>query len=152
MWRWSCNLQLSIWYHLVFSTYVEVILMDWLTQNVFPWFSPRMWRWSSCFAEYCLHPCVFSTYVEVILNSAVVKIKEKGFLHVCGGDPHSTNIRDGHKWFSPRMWRWSPSIDLSVSFSGSFLHVCGGDPSVFGVWTMEETFSPRMWRWSWLQL
>ena len=82
-------LELLIVESLVFSTYVEVILMNDLekaealsilhvcggdpnsTVNIKEYFrySPRMWRWSPDTNNDFLMTFVFSTYVEVILVS-----------------------------------------------------------------------------------
>ena len=173
---------------MVFSTYVEVILVQCLCRTCkscflhvcggdpsgcitfcsFSTFSPRMWRWSYSAKTGSWSDIVFSTYVEVILNGKHLTIVVFGFLHVCGGDPHQTNILLNCFKFSPRMWRWSSSNKHSfklfsvfstyveviliygkwVSAEGRFLHVCGGDPLPSNLMSFISKFSPRMWRWS----
>ena len=127
MWRWSYAEHKLAIFNWVFSTYVEVILVELMA---FPQFmcilhvcggdpirklagsyhatySPRMWRWSCTTWTVTGSLCVFSTYVEVILllvNSIPVM---DSILHVCGGDPYRSQFLI-HTWpYSPRMWRWS---------------------------------------------
>ena len=89
-------------------------------------------------------------------------------LHVCGGDPLTSHKIPKMVGCSPRMWRWSSSINLSNSgiqvFSTyvevilsmyhetiqarSVLHVCGGDPVKLRSFLSSRKCSPRMWRWS----
>ena len=127
MWRWSLVAWCLFRPHLVFSTYVEVILSrrtssairlgilhvcggdplsspaDW----AMIWYSPRMWRWSLYKATKKIKGKVFSTYVEVILIPVSGSAYCSSILHVCGGDP----LQDGKSYdqdmYSPRMWRWS---------------------------------------------
>ena len=130
MWRWSFTAQLQLNDERVFSTYVEVILIDgsagsatygvlhvcggdplkmlqrWSVLQC----SPRMWRWSQlCRLIRCISS-VFSTYVEVILKKHVDIVAISRVLHVCGGDPEWTLYSLNKFECSPRMWRWSPTI------------------------------------------
>ena len=132
----------------VFSTYVEVILLSYQHQRYHkcflhvcggdPWvsfiscknarFSPRMWRWSWHSKEHLTKDCVFSTYVEVILKFISMFGTRKRFLHVCGGDPGSSGIIESHSLvFST----YVEVIHKLKKFT-KLLHM----------------FSPRMWRWS----
>ena len=107
MWRWSYVDGRCLYRKIVFSTYVEVILIVPVKLGVNccilhvcggdPTFSrghrddclysPRMWRWS-LHMIWNLNQCgVFSTYVEVILKYP---------------DKHAMIVA-----YSPRMWRWS---------------------------------------------
>ena len=107
MWRWSQGGDLYFELTLIFSTYVEVILMKEDKKNtknyflhvcggdpheidfleVLYWFSPRMWRWSQLYTLFLYKATIFSTYVEVIPGKQKRKSLLKDFLHVCGGDP-----------------------------------------------------------------
>ena len=107
MWRWSWIDVLFLVVFLVFSTYVEVILVVgfWIhvkrrilhvcggdpaigrELGLSPKYSPRMWRWSLSFLINNSQPSVFSTYVEVILLRPVGTRSIWCILHVCGGDP-----------------------------------------------------------------
>ena len=168
MWRWSYWCRISLLDHKVFSTYVEVILPAWTTDLIVSQFSPRMWRWS-WYCRYTAPPqTVFSTYVEVILSIKTDFPRRVSFLHVCGGDPVKGNPERHAKRFSPRMWRWSSSVESRspwndvfstyvevILFSKNgvliwycFLHVCGGDPEWKALDYSRVRFSPRMWRWS----
>ena len=89
MWRWSYWLVDLDRVNTVFSTYVEVILVNYhLSISYFRFlhvcggdpnlfnamldkieFSPRMWRWSWVSPKLISSISVFSTYVEVILTS-----------------------------------------------------------------------------------
>ena len=113
MWRWSYQPPRYQLCNLVFSTYVEVILilvhtsimwwgflhvcggdpMTTLTVPTVKLFSPRMWRWSWEFWNQRGHYFVFSTYVEVIPKRWILQIMTDRFLHVCGGDPVVVLIR-----------------------------------------------------------
>ena len=127
MWRWSQQHFLYHNHHLVFSTYVEVILIasscailkpsilhvcggdpieldSWNGQTMY---SPRMWRWSFMLVGKFSCRGVFSTYVEVILATHCARINSLGILHVCGGDPDRLHRLMRHLLYSPRMWRWS---------------------------------------------
>ena len=127
MWRWSSRSRLFHRCILVFSTYVEVILIivifgyelacilhvcggDPVTSI---WsapvtlYSPRMWRWSFLLWYGGNWHSVFSTYVEVILSRAKENDDKMCILHVCGGDPRSNVLTLVIIWYSPRMWRWS---------------------------------------------
>ena len=73
--------------------------------------------------------------------------------------------------YSPRMWRWSSTVPLTVIvwivFStyvevipqndpwsilhSGILHVCGGDPQQSNFELNHFLYSPRMWRWSQLE-
>ena len=107
MWRWSYIYLVNFLGLHVFSTYVEVILIE-SVKTSFPscilhvcggdpeckvnnhfWlgYSPRMWRWSYEWIDKGLLDDVFSTYVEVILSVRVILLKDRCILHVCGGDP-----------------------------------------------------------------
>ena len=171
MWRWSYFLSNSIPIKLIFSTYVEVILVLPLPSRIlidflhvcggdptltvdnlnYKLFSPRMWRWSYIFFCAC-RPCfIFSTYVEVILFFCFCIISLNYFLHVCGGDPELDLPPISNCLFSPRMWRWSSQIlaqaQAKIIFSTYVevilnLRVKAIKPS---------TFSPRMWRWSYFR-
>ena len=128
-----------------------------------------MWRWSYSALKILPLFSVFSTYVEVILMSQSTLVIVICILHVCGGDPivrPPTNISE---LYSPRMWRWSLSLQSRASqkcvFSTyvevilalllartphwSILHVCGGDPQHICKCSDKAWYSPRMWRWSW---
>ena len=70
--------------------------------------------------------------------------------------------------YSPRMWRWSPTLtirSLRMSVFSTYveviptqsgmritksciLHVCGGDPGSLVAFEPGYKYSPRMWRWS----
>ena len=173
---------------IVFSTYVEVIPDGKLEQKITfgilhvcggdpssPFFnlishvySPRMWRWSffSIFANSL--SLVFSTYVEVILWWKKAPYIFNGILHVCGGDPITSENNLPQFEYSPRMWRWSSASGVGVHKMLVFstyvevilpklplifqwvciLHVCGGDPSLYRAYMESKKYSPRMWRWS----
>ena len=127
MWRWSYQEVAARYADDVFSTYVEVILPDFLTSMVlarilhvcggdprflyYPWgvfvYSPRMWRWSLHPTQKPVPVLVFSTYVEVILCFIGGIIMAGCILHVCGGDPETTLANREVFKYSPRMWRWS---------------------------------------------
>ena len=127
MWRWSQEEPWSSLSKLIFSTYVEVILIfaiisynscnflhvcggdpiTTISSNANKLFSPRMWRWSQLTRTIGIQSKIFSTYVEVILILKRSVIQTMNFLHVCGGDPESETGNDEWKKFSPRMWRWS---------------------------------------------
>ena len=107
MWRWSYFKNGWQLLHIVFSTYVEVILIHLI--HLYLWFrilhvcggdpeakeefykkakySPRMWRWSCPWKSLIIHSFVFSTYVEVIPTGDLKSLYQAGILHVCGGDP-----------------------------------------------------------------
>ena len=160
----------------VFSTCVEVILkpFSWLCKacsilhvcggdphqfvqisTAYP-YSPRVWRWSPDSNLEPSHLPVFSTCVEVILSLAQIVLTTNSILHVCGGDPNSINFANRRVKYSPRVWRWSSFLALSIwqlaVFStcvevildvpfltvhpGSILHVCGGDPFNFKTFFM----------------
>ena len=107
MWRWSPLGWLCTTTKLVFSTYVEVILVHWSKIKLPPGilhvcggdpagaiptkngglYSPRMWRWSYRGRYLLVHKYVFSTYVEVILKKLHRRFRADCILHVCGGDP-----------------------------------------------------------------
>ena len=136
MWRWSCTARLRGGWFGVFSTYVEVILINLLKRTtpdsflhvcggdpVVPTplpknksFSPRMWRWSYDAGTSKVDARVFSTYVEVIPISESGVTEAQGFLHVCGGDPKNWYEALLKLLFSPRMWRWSKD-DHTYSYS-----------------------------------
>ena len=191
MWRWSQIRVDRLLHFQVFSTYVEMILTqcDYCfavvrilhvcgddpkippTKSSFRKYSPRMWRWSYN-RRNCLNFFhVFSTYVEMIPFSVVVSSLKSSILHVCGDDPKTYHQNLEQQLYSPRMWRWSLSLNnlisvcrvfstyvemILVHHTGSFqnkgiLHVCGDDPrlGVFLLWKI--MYSPRMWRWSYIK-
>ena len=133
MWRWSQKDSDWLALRQVFSTYVEVILTAVLPPNC-PrsilhvcggdpivlilrdakcLYSPRMWRWSY-HREYSVSTKkVFSTYVEVIPKWTFYLILVIRILHVCGGDPVLPVQHRFGVAYSPRMWRWSPSLGTS---------------------------------------
>ena len=107
MWRWSHMSNSATFKVRVFSTYVEVILIN-RTLSMFEYgilhvcggdpaptlissseskYSPRMWRWSCPISVVSKFIWVFSTYVEVILLSSSFAVEHFCILHVCGGDP-----------------------------------------------------------------
>ena len=134
-------------------------------------YSPRMWRWSYLIEVERKWNDVFSTYVEMILSVPDWTISSVRILHVCGDDPEIDEDIRVKKEYSPRMWRWSLSLNnlisvcrvfstyvemILVHHTGSFqnkgiLHVCGDDPrlGVFLLWKI--MYSPRMWRWSYIK-
>ena len=113
--------------HVVFSTYVEVILkfvtvVLWrdrilhvcggdphrmLHFHYHEQYSPRMWRWSLPLKSSPISITIFSTHVEVILQSFYLVMIKTGILHTCGGDPFSTSLIVFTYLYSPHMWRWS---------------------------------------------
>ena len=127
MWRWSSTTCRLSQLHTVFSTYVEVILLQMLLPSllicvlhvcggdpqyfdgraVYVKCSTRMWRWSLIIFSIVIAPFVFSTYVEVILLEKMLLAGEYSVLHVCGGDPLCTTWKKTRLSCSPRMWRWS---------------------------------------------
>ena len=148
MWRWSwqaptihfswccilhvcggdpTSLQVIHGDHLVFSTYVEVILrllwpywfgvgilhvcggdpIDTFFGSWLQVYSPRMWRWSHAYDQMAADQAVFSTYVEVIPIIIFCTSNVWCILHVCGGDPHTRLSMSSVCQYSPRMWRWS---------------------------------------------
>ena len=143
MWRWSWIDVLFLVVFLVFSTYVEVILVVgfWIhvkrrilhvcggdpaigrELGLSPKYSPRMWRWSLSFLINNSQPSVFSTYVEVILLRPVGTRSIWCILHVCGGDPTKSRY-----YFNP----WS------------ILHTCEGDPNWFSGCSYGLRYSPHM--------
>ena len=168
MWRWSWWCECQHWRCAVFSTYVEVILIQ---------------LFSKLDLLSILHVCggdpmiliirlprkmVFSTYVEVILRDCIKIWVMESILHVCGGDPiHHVFACKSWK-YSPRMWRWSCYWNTKTRLYGVFstyveviltlsrlvilmmsiLHVCGGDPVYVPSRDKIQVYSPRMWRWS----
>ena len=81
------SVSLNSKWHMVFSTYVEVILT-----------LPSLLKLARCILHVCggdpqrqpfqrLNQIVFSTYVEVILDMAKQLCLMSRILHVCGGDP-----------------------------------------------------------------
>ena len=188
MWRWSS----CFWHYLspflVFSTCVEVILTclciksRWYSilhvcggdpkfvnhERSHKAYSPRVWRWSldhiTCWPSFL----VFSTCVEVILMKLRHWCKYFRILHVCGGDPRTTNKDSPADAYSPRVWRWSylsvrtsrPMLVFSTCVEvilhgkpmkhvlNRILHVCGGDPQALRCLEQQELYSPRVWRWS----
>ena len=186
--RWSSMILIIKTRILVFSTYVEVIpisaqaklslggilhvcggdpdgaVYDYIRKQ----YSPRMWRWSFVLLLGLLLFSVFSTYVEVILLSQNKHLNTRCILHVCGGDPITSDMLSIQKRYSPRMWRWSylclqikdkqhvfsTYVEVILfckwcnSCSVSILHVCGGDPNMTNEETKQAVYSPRMWRWS----
>ena len=112
---------------MVFSTYVEVILLQvqmetklvgilhvcggdpniGLSGDGNVMYSPRMWRWSLFKFVQFIEIMVFSTYVEVILCANATGLLYQGILHVCGGDPIWVDSIGLVAGYSPRMWRWS---------------------------------------------
>ena len=132
MWRWSWIDVLFLVVFLVFSTYVEVILVVgfWIhvkrrilhvcggdpaigrELGLSPKYSPRMWRWSYCDQLEPDQFDVFSTYVEVILACFVACNVFSRILHVCGGDPALGPCAFKLRLYSPRMWRWSHKIQV----------------------------------------
>ena len=147
MWRWSQLSSPRISQTVVFSTYVEVILI---------------------FKMRCSSIIVFSTYVEVILSQWICGADSSSILHVCGGDPVVGVPWLSRNSYSPRMWRWSyaatqcflkwlvfstyvevilyPSTGHGKNVG--ILHVCGGDPKSGDRRFLSIKYSPRMWRWS----
>ena len=127
MWRWSLWRVDKVVTVMVFSTYVEVILVipfngvvtycilhvcggDPLMQIAYeyePEYSPRMWRWSLISLLSPVLSWVFSTYVEVILATFASRHSAWCILHVCGGDPNTFKNFFSVSLYSPRMWRWS---------------------------------------------
>ena len=107
VWRWSFRNLVQVFANDVFSTCVEVILIQ-MKGEVIPdgilhvcggdpktkthWtsgqrYSPRVWRWSQIWWISWLEFWVFSTCVEVILDFSKIKFRKQCILHVCGGDP-----------------------------------------------------------------
>ena len=189
MWRWSwqaptihfswccilhvcggdpTSLQVIHGDHLVFSTYVEVILRllwpywfgvgilhvcggdpidtffgSWLQVH-----SPRMWRWSHAYDQMAADQAVFSTYVEVILTLALACLVFVSILHVCGGDPARAEFYTNFNKYSPRMWRWSWSKiyqSARASVFSTYVEVIHNLTTTF---ISGKRYSPRMWRWS----
>ena len=92
MWRWSLHCLYDQFLHIVFSTYVEVILsLEHHSVGTLQ-YSPRMWRWSWHVMVLRLVRSVFSTYVEVILFEICNFFSEWCILHVCGGDPNVSSL------------------------------------------------------------
>ena len=107
MWRSSQSIWQSLSWCLVFSTYVEVILLanDQLVLQISilhvcgghpiallgmyfcKVYSPRMWRSSQFRYHFLTIKIVFSTSVEVILTAESGMHCGASILHVCGGDP-----------------------------------------------------------------
>ena len=137
MWRWSYTpCPLKVWQR-VFSTYVEVILsifvsvvirlgilhvcggdpLSELEDSKWKRYSPRMWRWSLKFALLWRLDDVFSTYVEVIPSNQCWRKNWLRILHVCGGDPGWPKQKINRNRYSPRMWRWSWSLQWSETVS-----------------------------------
>ena len=107
MWRWSYERGEREPRLKVFSTYVEMILVQ---------------TAASSRTRGILHVCgddpaiqfsmelthiVFSTYVEMIPITKQVIIAKKCILHVCGDDPCRGSWYTYRNSYSPRMWRWS---------------------------------------------
>ena len=127
MWRWSYGVNVVETDKLVFSTYVEVILLarsvwseffsvlhvcggdpnEWFNSSQNRKCSPRMWRWSHNPIHPCIKMRVFSTYVEVIPWLTMYSLSIQCVLHVCGGDPLDSKMPEKDRECSPRMWRWS---------------------------------------------
>ena len=168
MWRWSYVYFMDLQGHMVFSTYVEVIL-ETLASRHSPWCilhvcggDPLEKTWFTKVSN------VFSKYVEVILNQSQAVDENASILQVCGGDPQIYAGVKGRIRYSPRMWRWSYSwifryeptgvfskyvevilrVNVSNNVFKSILHVCGGDPETKSEFLSHFLYSPRMWRWS----
>ena len=112
MWRWSLSQRRFQVRRLVFSTYVEVILIaGWnlkyptrilhvcggdpggvVKSTGSLLYSPRMWRWSPQAQPNQPIAQVFSTYVEVIPFCQFYRDDTGCILHVCGGDPNSSRL------------------------------------------------------------
>ena len=127
VWRWSFSSLTASFKAPVFSTCVEVILLEIKPQGTFTsilhvcggdptlwWtfstkvsYSPRVWRWSPRSSALKTSNMVFSTCVEVILTLKVNFELLSGILHVCGGDPYNIRSLIKLRWYSPRVWRWS---------------------------------------------
>ena len=108
----------------IFSTYVEVFLIQRIDKNAKSYFlhvcggvsqlfstakrscrfSPRMWR-CFCSKGFCrFKTCIFSTYVEVFLQRFSRCLCRLDFLHVCGGVSTLIGGYADETLFSPRMW------------------------------------------------
>ena len=140
MWRWSCNASFRRRTLLVFSTYVEMILLSKLvsvlrlsilhvcgddpttdTTTVDSYkYSPRMWRWSLHKNNNSQRWKVFSTYVEMIPPHHELSLNQLGILHVCGDDPVYVNKNALKTRYSPRMWRWSSYLSSRYLLLGVF--------------------------------
>ena len=140
MWRWSQHQKTVSGKELVFSTYVEVILLWAASSSPVTrilhvcggdpkackliraplQYSPRMWRWSSSKEVRKNLNKVFSTYVEVILLSSSFAVEHFCILHVCGGDPVGSTTKKISGMYSPRMWRWSSTNKTVESLSQVF--------------------------------
>ena len=127
-----------------------------------------MWRWSNVTHQKPKLIVVFSTCVEVILVLTALRKTFLGILHVCGGDPNIIKLANYWLFYSPRVWRWSPSqnivkqlhpvfstyVEVILAFwfrvrgTKSILHVCGGDPLLISRAKENDEYSPRVWRWS----
>ena len=189
MWRWSwqaptihfswccilhvcggdpTSLQVIHGDHLVFSTYVEVILrllwpywfgvgilhvcggdpIDTFFGSWLQVYSPRMWRWSHAYDQMAADQAVFSTYVEVIPIIIFCTSNVWCILHVCGGDPHTRLSMSSVCQYSPRMWRWSWSKiyqSARASVFSTYVEVIHNLTTTF---ISGKRYSPRMWRWS----
>ena len=140
MWRWSLVATSNELEEHVFSTYVEVILLEAIvfrslacilhvcggdpdtdtTAGGFAGYSPRMWRWSYASSINAPKLIVFSTYVEVILFQKRLAVASYCILHVCGGDPNPSHTSVLVVSYSPRMWRWSSSFNRVVGIQVVF--------------------------------
>ena len=109
-------------------------------------YSPRVWRWSHDWNRKEREHQVFSTCVEVILMTYQTSLENISILHVCGGDPNIIKLANYWLFYSPRVWRWSPSQNIVKQLHPVFstyvevilslvaptktsiciLHVCGG--------------------------
>ena len=107
-----------------------------------------MWRWSLTCWSWLLTSLVFSTCVEVIPQMLIYHLKERSILHVCGGDPELGLSSLTNMKYSPRVWRWSLTLEVLWRESNRILHVCGGDPWRTIMFTVRHVYSPRVWRWS----
>ena len=168
MWRWSLFKNIFSCIFWVFSTYVEVILI----QNVVIIvqvhilhvcggdpkkvigdpktysYSPRMWRWSSAHNAIQIGNMVFSTYVEVILDHDNRTSNSSCILHVCGGDPAFKVTSFSLILVFSTYVEVILKIYVVACQSLRILHVCGGDPTNIAHKPLQFLYSPRMWRWS----
>ena len=129
-------------------------------------FSPRMWRCFRSSRSRSPPSSIFSTYVEVFLSVNGFSIRNRNFLHVCGGVSGYLIPFLVDEVFSPRMWRcfrddrgtqtseniFSTYVEVFLSINVlrlivlNFLHVCGGVSNRNTKPENKGIFSPRMWR------
>ena len=111
-------------------------------------YSPRVWRWSHGIDSWLNEAWVFSTCVEVILLTTPSLTLKSGILHVCGGDPVKHFAIHITKTYSPRVWRWSFTVEIFILHPSVFSTCVEVIPKAVKFNNAGNGYSPRVWRWS----